>query len=113
MNITTPHSKRVAIYARSATTRSHSLARQLRNCHDYVARTGAELVLAVGEVASGTNARRAGLAQVLSAAGGRRFDALLVEDISRLTRDCGLCLELERTLRAAGVQAICFEGEDQ
>ena len=100
---------RAAIYARYSTDkqRQASIADQVRNC----ARYASEQDWTVDkhykdEAISGSRADRPGYRQLLAAAKARAFDVVLVDDLSRLSRDdveLKLCL---RRLRYWGIRII-------
>jgi site-specific DNA recombinase len=90
---------RAAAYARFSTDkqRDASIDDQLRNCRRWAERHGAE-VAAVFEDrgVSGASKDRPGFKDMLAAAESGAFDVLLVDDLSRLSRDD---VETKQTIR--------------
>ena len=82
---------RSAIYCRfSAEMQSpRSIADQERECRAFAARQGWDVVLVRSDeaVRAGATAGRTGYQALLEAAKRREFDALLVEEVSRFSRD--------------------------
>ena len=81
---------KAATYARFSTDkqRDASIEDQLRNCRTYAERHGLELIQHFEDKAiSGTSKDRAGLKAMLAAAQAGDFQVLLVDDLSRLSRD--------------------------
>lgn len=90
---------RAAIYARYSSDRQResSIDDQVRNCTRQAERESASIVQVYHDKAiTGAILARDGYQQMLSAAAARQFDILLVDDLSRLSRDK---LEMERVLR--------------
>jgi DNA invertase Pin-like site-specific DNA recombinase len=90
---------RATIYCRfsSEHQRESSIEDQARNCERFAAREGWQVVSRFQDKAiSGTKKDRAGYQDMLSAAKRREFDVLLVDDLSRLSRDE---IELKQTVR--------------
>jgi len=85
-------SHRVAIYARYSTDKqdARSIDDQVRRCRVPAQERGYEVVdeYADGAV-SGTHTDREHLQRLLTDANARRFDIVLVDDLSRLSRDLG------------------------
>lgn len=89
----TPSLKRAAIYARFSTEKqdARSIDDQVRRCKAHAEKLG----MVIGEVfsdeaMSGSNTDRPGLQRLLTEAGSprtRSFDIILVDDLSRLSRD--------------------------
>ncbi|MBX3264696.1 MAG: recombinase family protein, partial [Labilithrix sp.] len=84
--------KRIAVYARysSENQRESSIEDQLHRARDFVDREGgnkAGVIVVSDRAASGSRFGREGLAQLRELAQEGRVDAVVVEDVSRLTRD--------------------------
>jgi site-specific DNA recombinase len=85
----------VALYARYSTDRqdARSIDDQMRRCRECAARMGFEVVAEYFDAAeSGSHCERADLQKLLAAAqqrGKSLFKAVLVDDLSRLSRDLG------------------------
>lgn len=100
---------RAATYARfsSEMQRESSIEDQVRNCQHRSEREGWQIVLRFEDQAiSGTKRDRPGYQSMLDAAKRREFDVLLVDDLSRLSRDE---IELKQTVRRfkfAGLRII-------
>ncbi|WP_095209447.1 recombinase family protein [Luteimonas sp. JM171] len=98
---------RVAAYARysSDAQREASLEDQLRNCRAYATREGWRAPEVFTDAAiSGARQDRPGYRALLEAA--HRFDVILVDDLSRLSRDSVECQQAVRRLTFAGVRLI-------
>lgn len=98
---------RVAAYARysSDQQREASLDDQLRNCRAYCARAGwPEPVVYTDAAMSGARHDRPGYKRLLAEAA--RFDAIVVDDLSRLSRDSVEAQQVVKRLRFAGVRVI-------
>lgn len=98
---------RVAAYARysSDQQRDASLEDQLRNCRAYCARMGWPDPVAYTDAAmSGARNDRPGYLRLLADAG--RFDVIVVDDLSRLSRDSIEVAQAIRRLTFAGVRVI-------
>lgn len=85
-------SRPVAIYARYSTDRqdARSIADQVRRCTDYASKNGMEVVaMFPDEAISGAHTHRPKLQELLNQARAkhRPFTAVLVDDLSRLSRD--------------------------
>jgi DNA invertase Pin-like site-specific DNA recombinase len=96
---------RVAAYARysSDSQREASLEDQLRNCRAYALRQGWPAPEVFTDAAiSGARLDRPGYAAVLAG----RFDVILVDDLSRLSRDAVECQRAVRRLTFAGVRLV-------
>jgi DNA invertase Pin-like site-specific DNA recombinase len=107
-----PH---VAIYARYSTDKqdARSIDDQLRRCREYAERHGMEVASEHSDEAqSGASRHRAGLQRLMAEAEARRFSAVLVDDLSRLSRDLGDTWQIVfGDLAAAGVKVIdCTTG---
>ena len=100
---------RAVLYARFSTElqRETSIADQFRNCERVVAREGWQVVGRFEDQAvSGMKRDRAGYQALLAAAKRREFDVLVVDDLSRLSRDE---IEIKQTIRRlsfAGLRII-------
>lgn len=98
--------KRVALYARVSTRDGRqNTENQLRIMRELAEREEWRIVREYVDQDSGANRNRPELAELFADAGRRRFDALIVYDLSRLTREgpAQAFAYVER-LRAAGVQ---------
>jgi site-specific DNA recombinase len=94
-----PSALRAATYARysSAQQRDTSLTDQQRNCHTRAAREGWTIVHDYADAAiSGSDSTRPQYLEMIAAARRHEFDVLILDDLSRLTRDS---MEQEKTLR--------------
>jgi site-specific DNA recombinase len=106
--------KRCAIYSRFSTElqRATSLEDQIRNCRRFAAQNGWEVLedhLYQDSAASGFGVEHRPAYQRLVAAalsGGRPFSVILVDDLSRLSRDVVETLKLYRRLQRAGVELV-------
>jgi DNA invertase Pin-like site-specific DNA recombinase len=90
---------KAALYARfsSDLQRATSIEDQFRNCRKRAELEGWTVVATYADAAmSGTDANRPQYRAMLEAAARRDFDVLIVDDLSRLTRDA---VECERTIR--------------
>lgn len=90
---------RAALYARysSDQQRATSIDDQFRNCRRRAEAEGWEIVREFADAAmSGSDSSRPQYQAMLSAAAKREFDILIIDDLSRLTRDS---VEQERTIR--------------
>jgi site-specific DNA recombinase len=97
---------RAALYARysSDQQRATSIDDQFRNCRRRVDAEGWSIVLEFADAAmSGSDASRPEYQKMLAAAAKREFDVLIVDDLSRLTRDS---VEQERTIRRLEFQGL-------
>lgn len=103
---------KVAIYARYSTDKqdARSLDDQFRRCREYAARNGHEVVREFSDGAqSGASMHRPGLKALLEEAGRRpnEFTTILVDDLSRLSRDVGDTWRIVfGQLHAAGVRLV-------
>lgn len=90
---------RAAIYARYSTERQtdRSIEDQQRNCHDRAAREGWTVVSEYADRGiSGATSNRPDYQRMLAAALAGEFDVLVVDDLSRLSRDE---VEMKRVVR--------------
>ena len=100
---------RVAIYARFSTEgqREASLDDQTRNCERHADREGWHVVARFTDRAiSGTKRDRPGYQAMLAAAKRREFDVLVVDDLSRLSRDEIELKQTVRRFRFAGLRIV-------
>jgi site-specific DNA recombinase len=98
---------RVAAYARYSTDqqREASLEDQLRNCRRYCEREGwPEPVIYTDAAVSGARSDRPGYRMLLSEAA--QFDVILVDDLSRLSRDSAEVAIAARRIKFAGARLI-------
>ena len=90
---------RAAFYARysSDKQRDASIEDQFRNCESYAKREDLEVVARYEDRGvSGADANRTGYRRMLADAGEEQFDVLVVDDLSRLSRDD---VEFKQTIR--------------
>jgi DNA invertase Pin-like site-specific DNA recombinase len=100
--------ERIAIYAR-VSTKEQTVEHQLVDLRTYCERSGAALAGEyIDEGISGTKGRdkRPGLDKLLRDAVSRRFDGLVVAELSRLGRSMPDFVANLNTLMAAGVQVV-------
>jgi len=108
----------VALYARYSTDRqdSRSIEDQLRRCRAWAKGHDFQVAAEYQDAAqSGASLNRAGMQHLLAAARSkpRPFEAILVDDLSRLSRDFIDTLNLRRELLALGVALVdCASGVD-
>lgn len=108
----------VAIYARYSTDRqdARSIADQERRCREFAAARGFRVAEVFSDAAqSGSHLDRAGMQRLLAATkarGGSSFRAVLVDDLSRLSRDLGNTWRVVfEDLASVGVRVIdCTTG---
>jgi site-specific DNA recombinase len=104
--------KRIAIYARYSTDLQSptSIEDQIQLCRAYADRQGWVVVATHHDAAlSGFGVeQRPGYQQLVAAAGATPpgFDTIVVEDLSRLTRDTGELLRLYHRLRLKGIDIV-------
>ncbi len=107
---------RVATYARysSDQQRESSIADQQRNCHARAAQEGWKVTRDFADAAiSGSDRKRPQYQRMLAAGKAREFDALLIDDLSRLTRDSVEQETVLRRLEFGGIRVIgCSDGYD-
>lgn len=97
---------RAALYARysSDQQRATSIDDQFRNCRRRADAEGWKIVQEFADAAmSGSDASRPQYQAMLSVAAKREFDVLIIDDLSRLTRDS---VEQERTIRRLEFQGL-------
>ena len=100
---------RIATYARFSTDkqRDASIEDQLRNCRNYAARHDWKIVLNFEDRAiSGASKERPGFLAMLKASGAGGFDILLVDDLSRFSRDDIETKTLIRRFKYQGLRII-------
>lgn len=101
---------KAAIYARYSgdKQREASIDDQVRNCTQYAGREGLQVVQVYHDKAmSGASAARPGYQSMLAAATQSEFGVLLVDDLSRLSRDD---IEMKRVLRKLVWQGMRIVG---
>ena len=106
-------SLRCAIYARFSSDRQSpvSIEDQIRKCREYAAREDWGILeehIYADHAVSGASAERTGLQKLLAVAErkDRAFDAILIDDTSRLTRKLADALNLYERLTFAGVRLV-------
>jgi len=106
-------SLRCAVYCRFSTNRQHvsSIEDQLRKCRDFAARQGWQILdehIYSDQAVSGASMERIGLQQLLATATAptRKFDCILIDDTSRLTRKLADALNLFEQLSFAGIRLV-------
>jgi DNA invertase Pin-like site-specific DNA recombinase len=100
---------RTAAYARysSDAQRDSSIDDQIRNIEEYCRRMGwAQPVIYEDKAISGARSDRPGYQAMLDAAVERRFDVLLVDELSRLSRDHIEGARVGRLLQFHGIRLI-------
>lgn len=104
---------RCAIYARFSSDRQSavSITDQIRKCREYAHGQGWNVLdghVYVDEAVSATSSARTGLQKLLAAAenDSRVFDAILIDDTSRLTRKLADALSLYERLTFAGIRLV-------
>jgi len=100
---------RAALYARfsSDLQRATSIEDQFRNCRKRAEGEGWTVVATFADAAmSGSDANRPQYRAMLEAAARREFDVLIVDDLSRLTRDAVECERTIRRLEFAGLRIV-------
>jgi site-specific DNA recombinase len=102
-----------AVYARYSDERQNPLSidQQIRKCREHAERYGFHLLnehVYTDEAISGATDDRPGLRRLLEAARAkaRPFDAVLVDDTSRLSRDLAHSLEIVKRMKFAGVRVV-------
>ena len=106
-------SLRCAIYARFSSDRQSpiSIEDQFRKCREYALLQGWTVLdehIYADHAVSGTSAERTGLQRLLAAVEPklRAFDAILIDDTSRLTRKLADALNLYERLTFAGIRLV-------
>lgn len=100
---------KAALYARfsSALQRATSIEDQFRNCRKRAELEGWAVSATYSDAAmSGTDANRPQYRAMLEAATRREFDVLIIDDLSRLTRDAVECERAIRRLEFIGLRII-------
>ena len=100
---------RTAAYARFSTDdqRAESIRDQIRNCSAYARKQGwADPVVYADEAVSGSFRDRAEYQRMLADARSHAFDVLLVDDLSRLSRDQVETAQTVRKLRYWGIRMV-------
>jgi site-specific DNA recombinase len=100
---------RAALYARfsSDLQRATSIEDQFRNCCKRAEGEGWTVVATFADAAmSGSDANRPQYRAMLEAAARCEFDVLIVDDLSRLTRDAVECERTIRRLEFAGLRIV-------
>src|SRR6516164_10503336 len=104
---------RCAVYSRFSSDRQSpvSIEDQIRKCREYASRQGWTVLeghIYADHSVTGTIAERAGLQRLVAAAEqkARAFDAILIDDTSRLTRKLADALNLYEKLTFAGVRLV-------
>ncbi|GFE79257.1 resolvase [Steroidobacter agaridevorans] len=100
---------RAALYARFSTDlqRAASIEDQFRNCRKRAALEGWTVVATFADAAmSGSDANRPQYRSMLAAAGRHEFDILIVDDLSRLTRDAVECERAIRRMEFIGLRIV-------
>ncbi len=96
---------KAVLYARFSTDlqRAASIEDQLRNCRKRAELEGWKIVATFADAAmSGSDANRPQYRAMMEAAARREFDVLIVDDLSRLTRDSVECERAIRRLEFSG-----------
>ena len=104
-------SRRVAIYARFSTERQRetSIDDQVYRCRQYIAQAGGDADRAVvfsDYAISGASLDRPGFESLMAAVKSKRIDAIITEDISRISRDFADSAQLFKRLRYERVPLI-------
>ena len=106
---------RCAIYARFSSDRQSpiSIEDQIRKCREYARSQGWAILeehIYADHAVSGTSAERTGLQKLLAVAKqrDRAFDAILIDDTSRLTRKLADALNLYERLTFAGIRLVAI-----
>jgi|1185.fasta_scaffold25998_1 site-specific DNA recombinase len=103
---------RAAIYTRHATDPQAQTIDQLTECHAIARRNNCEVSGTFTDVAaSGTDQSRAGLAALLKKAERHEFDAVIITDLDRLSRDTCHLITFCELLRSFGVKVYTRDGE--
>ncbi|MGC8507884.1 MAG: recombinase family protein [Thiomonas sp.] len=100
---------RAALYARfsSDLQRASSIEDQFRNCRKRAESEGWTIAATFADAAmSGSDANRPQYRAMLEAAARREFDVLIVDDLSRLTRDAVECERAIRRLEFGGLRIV-------
>jgi len=97
--------RRAAIYTRVSTS-DQTCENQLLCLRELAENAGFQLVEEYVDTASGTTSSRSGMDQMMKDAARRRFDILLVWDVSRLSRSITQLINLFEELQALKVDLI-------
>jgi site-specific DNA recombinase len=100
---------KAALYARFSTDlqRATSIEDQFRNCRKRAEAEGWTIVATFADAAmSGSDANRPQYRTMLEAAARHAFDVLIVDDLSRLTRDSVECERAIRRLEFSGIRIV-------
>ncbi|MEP7243592.1 MAG: recombinase family protein [Gammaproteobacteria bacterium] len=100
---------KAVLYARFSTDlqRAASIEDQFRNCRKRAELEGWAIVATYADAAmSGSDANRPQYRAMLDAAGRHEFDVLIVDDLSRLTRDSVECERAIRRLEFIGLRIV-------
>ncbi|MCU0677657.1 MAG: recombinase family protein, partial [Myxococcota bacterium] len=102
---------RVAVYARYSSDRQSeaSIEDQVRRCRAFAVDAGAivdDALVFADYAVSGASLARAGLEAMLAAVAAGRVDAIVVEDMSRLSRDLADAASVFRRLQFEGVSLL-------
>ena len=102
---------RAAIYARysSENQRRESIDDQIASCRTFASERGYEIDdrhIQIDEAASGARQDRRGLAALRALAAQGSFDAVLVDDLSRLARNTLLLLSVLEEFRFHGIRVV-------
>ena len=102
---------KAAIYARYSTDqqRTESIADQVDSCRKYAANAGLTVIdsrIFADQAMSGTRKDRPALEKLVEAAERNEFEALLVDDLSRLARDNHLMLTLMAKMHSHGIKVV-------
>ena len=100
--------RRAAIYAR-VSTEGQFLDNKLRELRAVSDRAGWTIVSEHVDTASGATAKRAGLDRMLADAARRKFDTVLVWDVSRLARSLRDLVDIFETLRALKIDLVIHQ----
>ncbi len=105
---------KAAAYARYSTDRQteNSIAYQLKEIKKYCSAHDIEIVATyTDEGCSGTNADREGFQQMLQAAQVGAFDAVVIYDVSRGSRDVGDWFSFRKSMMYLGITVISATGQ--
>ncbi|MEM9075105.1 MAG: recombinase family protein, partial [Myxococcota bacterium] len=103
--------KRIALYARFSSDRQSdaSIDDQLHRCREYVAKQGGTVdgaLVFTDYAVSGASMARVGLEALLAAIGAGKVDAVILEDVSRLSRDLADSAAILKRLNFEGVRLV-------
>jgi DNA invertase Pin-like site-specific DNA recombinase len=102
----------VAIYARVSTRNKQELSNQTRELRLYAKRVGWEIFETYKDQAKGDSPNRPGLDAMLEAAARKYFDAVLIFDLSRLTRGGPMsAFGILQRLKDSGVELWSYREE--